>query len=75
MFQNNYLSCQASSHENMVLYASYKLITLLDLQVRIKQSKPCSNPKCTQQDTNTCHKKTHRIYNEQTTIGFCHVHS
>jgi hypothetical protein len=30
IFQNINLSCQASSHENMVLYASYKLITLLD---------------------------------------------
>jgi hypothetical protein len=28
IFQNNYLNCQASSHENMVLYANYKLITL-----------------------------------------------
>jgi hypothetical protein len=24
IFQNIYLNCQASSHENMVLYASYK---------------------------------------------------
>jgi hypothetical protein len=30
IFQNSYLSCQASSHENMVLYANYKLITLLN---------------------------------------------
>jgi hypothetical protein len=30
IFQYSYLSCQASSHENMVLYVSYKLITLQD---------------------------------------------
>jgi hypothetical protein len=30
IFQNNYMNYQASSHEYMVLFASYKLITLQD---------------------------------------------